>query len=142
MLYFVYNCGVVLLSSLQLHIVLENHINVYVFSLAAPSGPPQNMTPTIVFSTNITLQWGRVGCIHRNSEISHYILHYSLVVNESDMDQRDVSVQGVGDEDRMHTITRLHPLSTYNVTIAAVNVNEEKGPVSNITVTTNSPESE
>ena len=109
---------------------------------AAPSGRPQTLTPTLVFSTNITLQWGRVSCIHRNSEISHYILRYSLVVNGSDMDQRDVSVQGVGDEDRMHTITRLHPQSSYNVTIAAVNVNRQEGPISMITVTTVSPESE
>ena len=58
------------------------------------------------------------------------------------MDQRDVSVQGVGDEDRMHTITRLHPQSSYNVTIAAVNVNRQEGPISMIAITTDTPESE
>ena len=108
---------------------------------AAPSGRPQTLAPTLVFPTNITLQWERVSCIHRNSEISHYILRYSLVVDGSDMDRRCASVQGVGDEDRMHTITRLHPHSMYNVTVAAVNVNGEKGPVSKITITTNAPES-
>ena len=58
------------------------------------------------------------------------------------MDQRDVSVQGVGDEDRMYTITRLHPQSSYNVTIAAVNVYGQEGPISMIAITTDSPESE
>ena len=93
-----------------------------------------------MYSTNISVQWERVNCRDRNSEISHYALSYSLA-NGSEENQIEKNVLGVGDIDRMYNITRLQPLSVYTVSIAAVNTNGERGPNTSITVSTDSPES-
>ena len=97
-------------------------------------------TTTLVHSTNISVQWERVNCRDRNSEISHYALSYSLS-NESKENQREVNVLGVGDTDRMYNITRLQPHSVYTVSIATVNTNGERGPNTSINVSTDAPES-
>ena len=109
------------------------------YLLVAPSGIPQMFRTTLVHSTNISVQWERVNCRDRNSEISHYVLRYSLA-NESEENQREVNVLGVGDTDRMYNITRLQPHSVYTVSIAAVNINGERGPYGFITVSTDAPE--
>ena len=110
------------------------------FNTAAPSGAPTTFTTSLILSTNITVQWGRVSCRKRNSEISNYTLRHSLA-DGSEKGQREVNVSGVGDSDRMYTVTRLHPDSPYTLTIAAVNTNGQKGPNISINVTTDTPES-
>ena len=106
---------------------------------AAPSGAPETFTATLVLSTNVTVQWGRVSCSERNSEISHYTLRYSLAGEGSHAG--GVNVTGVGDRDRMYTIIKLHPQSIYTLTIAAVNTDEQIGPTNAINITTDTPES-
>ena len=108
--------------------------------ITAPSESPRAFRTTLVHSTNISVQWERVNCRDRNSEISHYALRFSMS-NESEENQREVNVLGVGDTDRMYNITRLQPLSVYTVSIAAVNTNGERGPNTSIAATTNTPES-
>ena len=110
------------------------------FNTAAPSDTPRTFTSTLILSTNITVQWKRVRCRERNSEISHYILHYFLA-DGSEGRQREVNVLGVGDSDRMYTVTRLHPASSYTLTIAAVNTNDQRGPNISINASTAPPES-
>ena len=68
-----------------------------------------------------------------------YILRYSLNGTEEGV---EVSVEGVGDEDRHHTVPRLQPRSRYTLTIAAVNSERQTGPEHSITVDTAAPESE
>ena len=89
-------------------------------------------------STNITLQWNRVACIDRNSEITHYALYYSL---EGSGESGEVSVPRADDSERMYTVTRLQPQSSYTLAIAAVNNYNQRGPNNSITVTTSEPES-
>ena len=92
----------------------------------------------MVFSTNITVQWQRVRCTERRSEITHYILQYSLEDSDS---VTEVSVRGTSGEDRMYTANRLQLLSTYTFTIAAVNRAGDRGPNTTITAMTSAPES-
>ena len=92
------------------------------------------------FSTNITVQWQRVRCTERRSEITHYILQYSL----EDSDSARVTeerVLGTSDEDRIFTANRLQLQSTYTFTIAAVNSAGQRGPNTTITAMTSAPES-
>ena len=109
------------------------------YIIVAPSGAPETFTATSVLSTNVTVQWGRVSCSERNSEISHYTLRYSLV--GEGIHAGEVNVIGVGDRDRMYTVIKLHPQSIYTLTIAAVNTDEQMGPVNAINITTDTPES-
>ena len=89
------------------------------------------------FLTNITVQWQRVRCTERRSEITHYILQYSL---DSDRVTEE-HVRGTSDEDRMFTANRLQLQSTYTFTIAAVNSAGQRGPNTTITAMTSAPES-
>ena len=94
----------------------------------------------MIQSTNVTVQWGRVSCAERNSEISHYTLCYFLA-DGSEGGHREVNVPGVSDSDRMYTVARLHPDSLHTFTIAAVNTNGQRGPDISINVTTDTAES-
>ena len=84
------------------------------------------------------MQWQRVLCSERNSEITHYDLRYSLEGSDSDRIER---VQGTNDSNRMYTATKLQPLSRYTFTIAAVNSDGQTGPNTTIDATTTAPES-
>ena len=94
--------------------------------------------PTLVFSTNVTMQWRRVVCSERNSEITHYVLQHSL---EGSNRFTCVKVSGTNDSDRMYTATRLQPLSRYIFTIAAVNSGGQSGPTTTFITMTAAPES-
>ena len=109
-------------------------------SCTAPSGAPETLTATAVFSTNITVQWNRVNCRERNSEITQFVLHYSLD-KEPEEEPREVTVAGVSDQERMYTLTRLQPQSGYTVAVAAVNNGGQRGPNTSIALTTSEPES-
>ena len=105
---------------------------------AAPSGVPQMFNATLVFSTNITVQWKRVPCSERNSEITHYVLQHSL---EGSNRFTSETLSGTNDSNRTYTATRLQPLSRYTIIIAAVNSAGHRGPNTTISVTTSAPES-
>ena len=105
---------------------------------AVPSGIPQMFNATLAFSTNVTMQWRRVVCSERNSEITHYILQHSL---EGSNRFTCVKVSGTNDSDRIYTATRLQPLSRYIFTIAAVNSAGQRGPTTTLITVTSAPES-
>ena len=109
------------------------------FLLAVPTGAPQMFTAALIFSTNVTMQWQRVRCSERNSEIARHILQHSLVGSETNM---TVGELGTNDSNRMYTATSLQPLSRYTFTIAAVNSDGQTGPDRTVTVSTTAPESE
>ena len=101
-------------------------------------GHPQAFRIAFVFSTNITVRWERVICSERNSEITHYLLQYSLGGRDR---MTEVRVLGTNDSDRVFTATRLQPPSEYTFIIAAVNCAGERGPNTTITAMTSVPES-
>ena len=45
-----------------------------VFLTLVPSGAPQNLTIIDSNSTNMTISWDSVECIHRNGLVTHYII--------------------------------------------------------------------
>ena len=76
------------------------------------------MSVSEVTSSSITVQWGTVDCIHRNGNITGYILRYGVRGNGS---TQTVSVSGPS---RMSiVISGLTPDTSYTVEVAAENVN-------------------
>ncbi len=82
---------------------------------------------------NITVEWGTVVCIDRNSEITGYVLRYG----EASSDQREeTEIAGSGDEGGTSTITGLTPYTEYSIEVAAVNSDSQSGPFVDITTQT------
>ena len=70
-----------------------------------------------VSSNNITVQWGRVSCIDRNSEITGYTVRYGQTGSTTTVME---SVSGTSDSDRMFTASGLIPRTSYTFEVAAV----------------------
>ena len=86
------------------------------------------------------MQWQRVNCSERNSEITYYLLQYSLSLAGSDIIKEE-EILGTDNSNRTYTANRLKPLSEYIFTIAAVNSGGQRGPNTTVTATTSVPES-
>ena len=100
------------------------HFNAAVFT--APSGPPQSVMMSSVTSSSITVQWGRVSCIDRNSEITGYTVRYGQTGSTTTVME---SVSGTSDSDRVFTASGLVPRTSYTFEVAAVS-SEGTGPFS------------
>ena len=65
-------------------------------SSTAPSGSPTEISEVAVTPNTITVQWGEVSCLHRNGEITGYIVEAVTsgevvgIVNINDGDARRV----------------------------------------------------
>ena len=70
-----------------------------------------------VGSTTITVQWGRVSCIDRNSKITGYTVRYGQTGRTTTVME---SVSGTSDSDRMFTASGLIPRTSYTFEVAAV----------------------
>ena len=77
-----------------------------------------------VTSSSITVQWGRVSCIERNSEITGYTVRYGQTGSTTTVME---SVSGISD--RMFTASGLIPCTNYTFEMAAVS-SEGTGPFS------------
>ena len=99
---------------------------------AVPTGPPIVINTTTI-STNITVQWEPVKCIHRNGNITDYLV---LVMRNEEI-AKNVSVSFyIGNV----TISELSPSTEYNVSVAAVNSNGTGIYSDDISVTTEGKE--
>ena len=78
-------------------------------------------------SSSITVQWGPVDCIHRNGDITGYLVRYGKV--QTDQEERTV-VPG-NDSEGMRTIPGLSAATTYKVEVA-VETSVGAGPYSEI----------
>ena len=76
--------------------------------------------------SSITVQWGRVSCIDRNSEITGYTVQYGQTGSTTNVME---SVSGTSDSDRIFTASRLIPSTNYTFEVAAVS-SEGTGPFS------------
>ena len=81
----------------------------------APSAAPTSVSVSEVTSSSITVQWGAVDCIHRNGDITGYLVRYG--VQESGSTQTE-SVSGGGATTRF--ISGLQSITSYSVEVAAV----------------------
>ena len=84
--------------------------------LPVPSATPTSVNISGVTSSNITVQWGPVDCIHHNGNITGYSVRYG--------------VQGSGSTHTLYisggattkvTITDLYFSTKYSIEVAAVN---------------------
>ena len=82
----------------------------------APSAAPTSVRVSAVTSSNITVQWGAVDCIHHNGDITGYSVWYG-VQGSGTTQTRDVS----GGDTRQTTIHGLNSSTTYAIQVAAVN---------------------
>ena len=82
--------------------------------LSAPSAAPTSVRTTST-SSNITVQWEMVPCIHRNGDITGYSVQYGIEGQSTQI----ISISG-GDA-RTVTIQDLMSSTTYSIQVAAVN---------------------
>ena len=95
----------------------------------APTEPPDGVSEGPVTANSITVQWGEVPCLHRNGEITGYIVDATLSGTV-------VATENVNDGSaRRGTVSGLIPATDYVVTVAAAN-SAGTGPFSGITITT------
>ena len=90
----------------------------YLYHLSASRGPPQSVMILSVTSSSITIQWGRVSCIDRNSEITGYTVRYGQTGSTTTVME---SVSVTSDSDRMFTASGLISHTNYTFEVAAVN---------------------
>ena len=83
-------------------------------SHTAPSAAPTSVSVSAVTSSSITVQWGAVDCIHRNGDITGYLVRYGVVGSGSTQTK---SVSGVTEA----TISGLMSSTNYSIQVAAVN---------------------
>ena len=90
-------------------------MNVTIFFPLAPSAAPTDLIVLSSTLSSISIQWEAVPCIHRNGNITGYVIQYKEVdggmfINESiDGDQREANITG------------LKSSTFYDIRIAAVN---------------------
>ena len=82
----------------------------------APSAPPTSVNTSTVTSSSITVKWGPVDCIHRNGDITGYLVRYGVQGSGS---TQTMSVTGGAITET--TITGQTPSTTYSIEVAAVN---------------------
>ena len=80
-----------------------------VVMLPAPSAPPTSVSVSEVTSSNITVQWGPVDCIHRNGDLTGYSVQIG---------SENVSVSG-DFSGGMYVIFGLMPSTYYSIQVAA-----------------------
>ena len=106
-------------------------IEVFLSIPPAPSAAPTSVSVPDVTSSNITVQWGAVDCIHHNGDITGYSVRYG-VQGSGSTQTRDVS----GGDTRQTTISGLNPSTNYSIQVAAVNsagIGVYSGPIIAIT---------
>ena len=85
----------------------------------APSAAPTSVSVSEVTSSTITLQWGAVDCIHRNGDITGYLVRYGI--QGSVEGGRTVEMASGDSSGGMHRISGLSAGIVYTIEVAAVN---------------------
>ena len=91
--------------------------------LLVPSGVPEAVLAVATGSTSISVQWDRVSCIDRNSEITGYTLRYAP---SGDV----MHIMGTTRSDRAYTISGLNEATIYTIMVAADTNGVTTGPFS------------
>ena len=107
------------------HFLVEM-LSCFLSYFVVPSGVPQAVIAKATGSTSIFVQWDRVGCIERNSEIMGYTIRYA----QSGGSSSDITILGTTRSDRIFTITGLRVSTYYTVMVAANHSGVITGPFS------------
>ena len=82
----------------------------------APSAPHISVNTSAVTSSSITVQWGPVDCIHRNGDITGYLVRYGVQGSGS---TQTMNVSGGAATEAM--TSGLNSATNYSIEVAAVN---------------------
>ena len=100
-------------------IELSSLCSILNLSHTAPSAAPTSVNVPDVTSSNITVQWGAVDCIHHNGDITGYSVRYG--VQGTAEGDRTVKMATGDSSGGMYTISGLSAATVYTVEVAAVN---------------------
>ena len=102
----------------------------YLFTIAPE---PPSITATVVDVTSITIQWDPLPCQHRNGHFIHYRVMYFPAFGP-------VNSDFVSENEKMYTLRRLPPRTSYEIFVQALNVATQAFSISvNLTVSTSAP---
>ena len=85
----------------------------------APSAAPAFVGVSVVTSSNITVKWRLVDCIHRNGEITGYLVRYGELGTATE----DRSIMTVPGSDSTTTIPVLNRSTEYEYTVEVAAIN-------------------
>ena len=105
--------------------IFNNLNNLTIFNSSfyvAPGAAPSSVDATAMDSATILVQWDEVPCLDQNSDITGYTVQY-----EFGGQSNSVSITGT---DWMAFLTSLQPFTSYAIQVAAVNSNNDTGPLS------------
>ena len=102
-------------------------------TLAAPSGPPLNLTVTGVGPDSVSLSWVAPNPWEQNGIIRHYLIH-AQPINLFSLSHRTPSSY------TSHNISGLKPFTLYHISVAAVTI--ATGPTSDTVEVHTSEDSE
>ena len=128
-------------GEITIHVLLiqNYHLNV---SSTAP-GLVQSLSASSVNVTNITIQWDRINCQERNGETDSYRVVYYSTSDPSTRSRSARTVAGIGDSDRIFTVTGLPPRTSYTFEVQASNtILDVRGSPATFTISTSAPLSE
>ena len=91
----------------------------FTVAIAVPSAAPTSVSVSEVTSSNITVQWGAVDCIHHNGDITGYSVRYG--VQGSGEGDRTVELASGDSSGGMYQISGLSAATVYTIEVAAVN---------------------
>ena len=93
----------------------------------APSVGPASVMVVTVTTNSITVQWEEVPCLHRNGEITGYVIVARIRTTDI--------TEFVNGDARSATVSGLTPITQYTVLVAAVNGAGTGQPISIIVET-------
>ena len=106
--------------------VIDSFYNCCHAFFPVPSGVPQAVLAVAIDNDAIFVQWDRIDCIERNSEITGYTICYAPSGGVSS----DITILGTTRSDRTFTITGLDVFTTYTVMVAVDSREMTRGPFS------------
>ena len=83
-----------------------------------PSDPPQNVTATVISSTEIMVSWKKVPAIHQNGEIATYEVEYVPLETFGEQISTN-TVNNSNGSVLMMVLTRLEEYVEYNISVRA-----------------------
>jgi hypothetical protein len=110
-----YSQYTIILTALHESHVIGSKSVVNTTKAAVPSAGPSHLEVSGVTSFSITLQWEEVECIHRNGNITGYLVQFRQADNDATF------TVNMSESVTETTISKLIPNTTYTISIAAVN---------------------
>lgn len=99
----------------SIHYVVIKYCDVFI--CIVPSIAPSNLRDTSITSRSVTLEWNVISCEERNGLILSYDIQFAPVGDNN------LILTNTGSNTVQFTITGLTPFTSYNFSVAGVNIN-------------------